>query len=89
MSSVCKDRFFKWMEKEFGVIPSESFESTQEWKIWKSAWVRAQSYGSEMQRQKFKKLNPPLSDAELKELFTYSLNGKEFGRKVEERHGIK
>lgn len=90
MSRVCREKFIKWAVDN-KLIPNANapIDTLQEWTVWKGAWHRAQSYGAEKQRQKFKQINPPVSDEELKHLFLTSSNGKEFGRRLEERHGIK
>ena len=90
MSRVCREKFISWALKNKLIPDADTpIHGLREWNVWESAWYVAQSYGAEKQRQKFKKINVPLTDEEMKQLFLASPNGKEFGRMLEERHGIK
>ena len=90
MSKVSRAKFIKWaIDTKLIANADTPIDTLREWVGWQRAWCRAQSYGAEQQRQKFKQMNPPLSDEELKYLHLISSSGKEFGRKIEERHGIR
>jgi hypothetical protein len=90
MSKVSRAKFIKWaMDTKLISDVEAPIDNLREWVGWERAWCRAQSYGAEQQRQKFNQMNPPLSDEELKHLHLSSSSGKEFGRKIEEKHGIR
>jgi hypothetical protein len=40
-------------------------------------------------RKEYRQYNQPLSDEEIKELWTYCSGGKSFARMIEYKHGIK
>ena len=58
------------------------------WKVWQVAWVQGKMFGVEETRENLK-IRKPLSEEEFRQLWIRCSIGKEFGRLVEQAHGIK
>ena len=92
--SQCDAKFVAWAEKNKITIP-DVFKDDPTYKIWLSAWRVAYAVGLQRgheQREKqyyirSKRLRP-LSFSEMEELFEGCTNGRQFGLRIEERHGI-
>lgn len=89
-NTVCRQKFIVWaLEKRIIASKDEDFESDPAWMAWKSSWATANSVARSEIRREYQAYNRPLSDQEIKELWTYCSGGKSFARMIEYKHGIK
>lgn len=88
-SKRCRDKFEEWAIKALLIKEGEDYEFDPAWESWKRAWARAQSYGAELERQKQREYNKPLTEEEIKELWNRCGTGKSFARMIESKHGIR
>jgi hypothetical protein len=91
----CDSKFVFWMDENRMLVPGD-FRDDPMYKAWCAAWNRAYSTGL-MRGQKQGRMHmqhlaedrrKPMPYYEMEELFEHSKNGRDYGLKIEQWHGI-
>ena len=95
----CENKFHHWMSRAYSELPEgEDFPSPDDFmfEVWQAAWRSAYStgimQGQKQGRRQIEKFNRqaryPMSYSQMEELFEGCQNGREYGLKIEQWHGI-
>jgi hypothetical protein len=89
-NTMCRRKFIDWaLQNRIIASKHEDFESEPAWLAWRSSWATSNLMARSAVRKEYRQYNQPLSDEEIKELWTYCSGGKSFARMIEYKHGIK
>jgi hypothetical protein len=93
------EKFHHWISRAYSKLPEgEDFplETEHMYEVWKAAWSSAYSAGimrgQQQGRQQVEYFNycarKPMSYSQMEDLFEGCKNGREYGLKIEQWHGI-
>ena len=89
VEKICRAKFEEWAIKALLIKEGEDYEGEPAWEAWRSSWSRSRGVTIAKEHERNTKYTKPLTEEEIKELWSKCGTGKSFARMIESRHGIR